>query len=73
MARLRNRIFGALAMLIGLGVLLYGLIPLLRWAIFDLLITFLGLSGIIQLIIWIVILVVGALLLILGLVLFIRE
>ena len=73
MAKLRNKIFGGLLMVIGLGPLLWGLIKLLRWAIFDLLVGFLGISGLVNLIIWVIALVIGAVFIIAGLILFIRD
>ncbi|MDY6960210.1 MAG: hypothetical protein SVK08_13745 [Halobacteriota archaeon] len=74
MAKLRNRILGGLLMAVGVVVLiLYGLIPLLRWAIFELLIGFMGTSGLINLIIWIVWLVLGGIGLLVGLILFMRD
>jgi|GEM_PF-7102911 len=74
MAKLRNRILGVLLIAVGVVVmLLYGLIPLLRWAIFELLIQFMGTAGLIDLIVWIVWLVVGGIGLLVGLILFMRD
>ena len=74
MAKLRNKILGGLLVAVGVVVmLLYGLIPLLKWAIFDLLIQYMGTSGLIELVIWIVWLVVGGVGLLVGLILFMRD
>ena len=74
MAKLRNKILGGLLVAVGVVVmLLYGLIPLLKWAIFDLLIQYMGTAGLIEPIIWIVWLVVGGVGLLVGLILFMRD
>jgi hypothetical protein len=60
-------------MVAGIYPLIWGIYKLIYWVIFDLLVDMLGMTGLLHLIWWIIVLAIGGLLILCGLILWLRR